>query len=72
MLEDREVYILYINLKDVKYHDSLTGLANMNYFLLRGENKVKEIISSGKKPVILYFDIKNIIINTAFRLEMNL
>lgn len=59
MLEDREVYILYINLKDVKYHDSLTGLANMNYFLLRGENKVKEIISSGKKPVILYFDIRN-------------
>ncbi len=55
----KDVYIISANLKDVKYHDSLTGLANMNYFLLRGVEKVNQILSENNLPTIIYFDLSN-------------
>ncbi len=55
----KDVFIISANLKDVKYHDSLTGLANMNYFLLRGDEKVKQILSESSIPTIIYFDLSN-------------
>ena len=40
-----------------RFFDSLTGLPNLGYCRIRGENYVEDIIKSGGTPAVVFFDI---------------
>lgn len=39
------------------FFDSLTGLPNLGYCRIRGENYVEDLANAGKTPVVVFFDI---------------
>ena len=43
--------------RDDFYIDALTNLPNINYINKNGDNKIQEIVASGKNPVVIYLDI---------------
>ena len=43
--------------RDEFYVDALTNLPNINYINKNGDNKIQEIVASGKNPVAIYLDI---------------
>ncbi len=40
-----------------RFFDSLTGLPNLGYCRIRGENYIEELINAGMTPVVVFFDI---------------
>ena len=46
-----------INDHSDRFFDSLTGLPNLEYCRIRGENYVEEIINAGGTPAVVFFDI---------------
>ena len=40
-----------------RFFDSLTGLPNLEYCRIRGENYVEGLLNAGKTPVVVFFDI---------------
>lgn len=40
-----------------RFFDSLTGLPNLEYCRIRGENYVEDLANAGKTPAVVFFDI---------------
>ena len=54
---DKDSIFLRLNSKTDRYFDSLTGLPNMEYGRVCGENFADDIRNKGGLPAIVYFDI---------------
>ena len=50
-------YFMRVNDHSDRFFDSLTGLPNLEYCRIHGENDVEELLNAGGKPAVVFFDV---------------